>query len=98
MQNTKKRIFSNYEENNPISYTNFSYSLDTTACGLEPSVFLYKNSESNSFFNATIISTTSDFLNYPPEGYYACYDDIENTIISRYWNGFEFVGSPEICA
>ena len=98
MQNTHKRIFSDYEEHNPISYTNFSYSLDTTACGLEPSVFLYKNGESNLFYNATIISTTSDLLNYPPEGYYACYDSVSNTIISRYWNGFEFIGSPNVCA
>ena len=95
MQLFKKKIFSTETED--ITYVNFAYSESGTACSLSPSVFLYRNSIGNSFLSATLLAVDSNFITLAPPGFYAEHDESFDGVISRQWDGTEFVGLPEIC-
>ena len=95
MQQIKKRGLSS--RLNIATYANFGYNAGGSACGLTPSVYLYRNSIGQNFFYATLLAEDEDFTILAPAGYYSEFDITQGEIISRYWNGTAFVGAPELC-
>lgn len=96
MQTIKKRGLST--KINPFTYVNFGYAESGSACGISPSIFLYRNSIGQNFALATLIANDSEFTSLAPAGFYSELDDSYGAIISREWNGTAFVGMPELCA
>ena len=95
MQSLKKKIFSDSDDE--LEYVNFGFSDTISACGISPSVFLYRNSINRNYSTATLLATDIDFNTLAPAGYYSDYDAGNDAVISRYWDGTAFVGSPEVC-
>ena len=95
MQLFKKKILS--LETQDVTYFNFAYSETGTACGLTPSVYLYRDAPGTNFIEATLLAYDSNFTNLADPGYYSEYYSTVGVIYSRYWNGTEFVGSAEVC-
>lgn len=83
---------------NIATYANFGFT-DTlmSACGLTPSVYLYRNSIGQNFVSATLLAEDEDFTIPAPAGYYSEFDSTEGEVVSRQWNGTAFVGAPELC-
>ena len=82
------------------TYSNFGYSKTGTACGLPPSIYLYRNTPGTNFVEATLLAYDSNFTNLADPGYYSEYDSTVGAICSRYWNGTEFLGGvdgAEVC-
>ncbi len=83
---------------NIFTYANFGFT-DTlmSACGIEPNVSMYRNSIGQYYGRATLLAEDSDFTIPAPAGYYSEFDADTETIISRQWDGTEFIGGEELC-
>lgn len=82
---------------NIATYANFGYNAGGSACGISPSVYLYRNSIGQNFVSATLLAEDEDFTIPAPAGYYSEFDSTEGEVVSRQWNGTAFVGAPELC-
>lgn len=82
---------------NIFTYANFGFSDTVTACGIAPFLFLYRNSLGQNFIAATLLAEDPDFTILAPAGYYSEFDITQGAIVSRHWNGTEFVDAPELC-
>jgi hypothetical protein len=82
---------------NIFTYANFGFAETGTACGIEPNVSMYRNSIGQYYGRATLLAEDSDFTIPAPAGYYSEFDADTGVIISRYWDGTEFVGGEELC-
>ena len=82
---------------NIFTYANFGFAETGTACGISPSLYLYRNSIGENFSEATLLAEDEDFTVLALEGYYSEFDTTFGEIISRFWDGTAFVGDPELC-
>lgn len=82
---------------NISTFANFGFSESGTACGIAPSLYLYRNSIGQNFIAATLLAEDEDFTILAPAGYYSEFDITQGEIVSRYWDGTAFIGSPELC-
>jgi len=103
MLQIKKRGLSS-SSNSIFTYAEFAYnegpaepSEFVSACGLSPSVFLYRNSLGENFIEATLLAEDEDFITLAPSGAYSEFDITEGAVVSRYWSGTSFATLVEVC-
>lgn len=97
MQMFKKRIFG--KETTIAEQGNFGYTNTlVSACGLPPTVTVYRNALYGNFYLATILATNVELTILAPAGYYSEFSSNVGAVISRYWDGTTFVGGAEVCA
>jgi hypothetical protein len=82
---------------NIFTYANFGFAETGTACGISPSLYLYRNSIGQNFVAATLLAEDEDFTILADAGYYSEFDITQGEIVSRYWSGTAFVGDPDLC-